>query len=171
MKRFVAVIQQASLWLAMVGCAGNVPPARVIGTHADLITLGGTWEGDYEVTDGTIRRGTIYLELAAERDTARGYVLMSVMQARNGHIAKPEGMPSPAMPYSETLSIKFVRVTGNVITGVLDPYRDPVCGCVLTTTFSGQLRADEITGQFRVRHSDGLLREAGNWRASRKNRN
>lgn len=161
------LIVTALIALLSGACSGNTPPVSVIGSRADLNTLAGEWVGSYEVTDGLSRRGTVDLTLDAGQDTARGAVVMTTLQARGSAGIPQNAMPAPMAPFSEALSIKFVRVNGNVINGVLDPYRDPNCGCTLTTTFVGRLKGDEIEGTFTVRHSDSMQRETGWWRATR----
>jgi hypothetical protein len=68
----------------------------------------------------------------------------------------------------QPLSIRFVFVSDSVVTGMLNPYRDPDCGCLLTTTFRGVLRGDEMEGTF---HSEGSsnthIPTNGRWRVKR----
>jgi hypothetical protein len=41
--------------------------------------------------------------------------------------------PSLIRTVHQPLAIRFVFVTSDEVSGVLDPYRDPDCGCTLTT--------------------------------------
>jgi hypothetical protein len=170
MRKILLIVIVACLTGLMLACSGNIPPVPVIGTPQDLTTLAGEWTGRYEVSDGTPRHGEIYLNLNAGTDTARGSVLLTVRQFRT-EMAQRDGQPAPMVPYrpyNEAISIKFVRVKDGRVTGILDPYRDPYCGCTLTTTFTGRMKGDTISGNFRVRHSDSMAREAGRWRVIRQ---
>jgi hypothetical protein len=76
--------------------------------------------------------------------------------------------PSLIRTVHEPLAMRFVFVTSDEVSDVLDPYRDPDCGCTLTTTFRGTLRGDVIEGTF---HSEGdgfhHLPASGRWRVKR----
>jgi len=52
------------------------------------------------------------------------------------------------------------------VTGTLDPYRDPDCGCEVTTTFSGEVHGDRVGGTFTSSRTAG--RVFGTWKATRK---
>ena len=71
----------------------------------------------------------------------------------------------------QTLSIRFVLVNDAQVAGVLNPYKDPDCGCTLTTTFEGALRDNVIEGTF---HSEGShlghIPQDGRWRVKRAKR-
>ena len=52
-------------------------------------------------------------------------------------------------PSSELLTIAFARIQGGPVSGKLDPYRDPGCGCIVNTTFTGLLRdSSTLEGTF-----------------------
>jgi hypothetical protein len=168
MRKILLLVIIACLAGLSLACSGNVPPIPVIGTPQDLTTLTGEWLGTYEISDGAARRGDIYLKLNAGTDTARGSVVMTVRQFRTDLTPLRDGLPAAMVPFSEAVSIKFVRVRNGFVTGLLDPYRDPYCGCTLNTTFTGRLQGDTITGEFRIRHSDSVARETGRWSAVRQ---
>ena len=68
----------------------------------------------------------------------------------------------------EAIAIRFVFVSENEVTGVLNPYRDPTCGCTLSTTFRGTITDDIIEGTF---HTEGSgishMPTDGRWRVKR----
>jgi len=167
MKKIVIIIVVATLVALFVSCSGNLPPVQVIGGRNDLQGLVGHWAGTYEVTRGQLRRGEVYLLLDAEKDTARGQVIMTVLTSRPQNRPPANMLPAPMTVPAQVLSIRFVRVDGDIVNGVLDPYKDDFCGCILTTKFVGRLRGDTISGTFDIRHSDSLERESGHWLATR----
>jgi hypothetical protein len=79
----------------------------------------------------------------------------------------PYTYAAPVMQ-TEQLSIAFVRAKDGRISGEIDPYRDPWCGCLLRTAFLGRLLGDRIEGTFTSRHVGTLLTTTGEWRASRQ---
>ena len=70
-------------------------------------------------------------------------------------------------PPPEVLTITFVRVRGDEVSGELAPYRDPLCGCALFTRFFGQLKGDVIEGTYLTRHGDQRQDQKGRWSAKR----
>lgn len=70
-------------------------------------------------------------------------------------------------PVSTMLSIHLVRVVGNQVDGILDPYWDPLCNCEALTTFSGELFENRITGTFVTRLSGDTL-ATGRWEVTRR---
>jgi hypothetical protein len=156
--------------LSAAACAPVILKTPVGGTRADISQLVGEWQGDYESIDSG-RRGSIAFRLRAGADTAEGDVLM---EPRN---ALDPSAPDAAMPHEafgsgrQTLAIRFVVVDANRVTGVLEPYKDPGCGCTLTTTFIGTLRGNAIEGTFRSEGSElGHIPQAGRWRVKRLTR-
>lgn len=144
-------------------------PVPVVGGSADLGTLRGRWVGEYS-SSATGRSGTIVFDLLAEVDTARGEVWMSVGENANAGGYRPEGASAyfRATERLEVLTIRFVRVQGGTLSGVLDPYRDPRTGVDLFTVFRGSLEGDVITGDFAS--TDPLTGDVstGRWRVERK---
>lgn len=155
------------LALSASGCSAAILKTPIGGTRADIAQLVGNWQGDYESIDSG-RRGSITFRLRAGADTAEGDVLM---EPRN--MTDPSA-PDPAIPRDtfgtdrQALAIRFVVVNANQVTGTLEPYKDPDCGCTLTTTFKGTLRGDVIEGTF---HSEGSafghIPQDGRWRVKR----
>ena len=149
-------------------CAPVIMKTPVTGPPPAVSRLAGDWEGEYN-SGGSGRRGLISFHLRAGADTAEGDVIMQ---------SRPDGDPSaPNVPSSswdairttdEALSIRFVFVSENEVSGVLNPYRDPTCGCTLTTTFHGTITGDVIEGTF---HTEGSgishMPTDGRWRVKR----
>ena len=145
-----------------VGCQAAQPPVPVVG---DVAALAGEWRGEYWSTESG-RRGTILFSLQAGQDTAHGEVVMYPSR-----VATP--LPTPAEPEPvivhanpEPLAITFVRAGGGMVSGRLEPYRDPECGCRLTTTFTGRWETDTLAGTYVSVHESGR-RVTGEWRVSR----
>ncbi len=147
-------------------CAANPAPVPVVGDEVSVATLAGRWEGSYSSTE-TGRSGSIIFTLTAGEDTAHGDVLMvPAAQEEPPDPERPGAMPFG--PRTQVLTIAFVQVGGARVVGQLDPYRDPECGCELTTTFEGRVEGDVIDGTFVTRHAhEGVVRE-GRWRVTRK---
>lgn len=154
------------LTLALPACTPVVQKTPVSGLRSDVSRLVGDWQGDYSSVE-TGRHGLITFRLRAEADTAEGDI---VMEPRNvTDPSAPDAIPPQALDAArQVLSIRFVFVAENEVSGVLDPYKDPGCGCTLTTTFRGTLRGDAIEGTF---HSEGSgfghVPQDGRWRVKR----
>lgn len=163
------VIAILLLGLLIAGCAPPLARVQVGGTAADLAQLAGEWEGDYTGASSG-RGGSIHFRLTAGADTASGEVVMvprgtfeALQPARD-----PGAAAAPRSSLPEPLTITFVRVAVGKVTGVLDPYRDPECGCTLTTTFEGTLQGDVIRGTFESRGGMTHLPQSGTWQVRRK---
>lgn len=143
-------------------------PVPVVGAPGDVAALAGEWDGSYEADDGS-RAGSIDFHLRAGKDTAIGDVLMiprdwgRPLEAYD-HPAGAVGEGTPP----RTLIIRFVRVVGDEVSGRLDPYRDPECGCRLQTTFRGRLRENVLEGDYQTYHEEGGRTVTGKWRAERR---
>lgn len=154
----------------IAACAPAITKTPVSGTPSATARLVGEWHGDYHSVESG-RHGTIAFLLKAGADTAEGDVIM-----------EPAGESDPSTPNApaswdalrathQPLSIRFVFVSNDEVTGALNPYRDPNCGCTLSTTFRGRLRGDVIEGTFRS-EGDGFhhLPQSGRWRVKRSTR-
>lgn len=148
----------AALFLA--ACAFRPPAVPVLGDTGDLARLSGEWSGEYWSVDSG-RSGSILFRLAAGSDSATGDVLM----IQQGQAVHPHA--DDQHPMSEYLPITFVRVAGSQVRGVLEPYRDPNCGCLLDTSFEGVLGGDTIAGTYRSRHVETGTVQDGRWRVRR----
>jgi hypothetical protein len=153
------------------GACGYAPaPVPVTGDSADLQALAGEWSGAYVYDAPGNRSGSILFRLVADSDTARGDVLMILPGPQPGPIALPgAGDPWVAQaPDQKVLSISFVRAAGGSITGVLDPYTDPSCGCELRTTFKGRQAGARVEGTFSARRTDTGEVQHGRWSVERR---
>jgi hypothetical protein len=150
-------------WL--VGCAAAPPPPPVLVTGApeELGALVGEWSGQYWSVD-TNRSGIIRFTLAADGASAHGDVWMSPAEAhRYGG-----GEPAPASAGPEPLEIRFVVVAeGGAVRGTLEPYHDPECGCMVSTTFEGIHDGDRITGTYTTRGGPTHRTTTGRWEVDR----
>lgn len=159
-------ISAATLALAAAACAFNPAPVPLAGRAADVERLAGRWTGDYEGY-GSGRAGRIEFILAAGEGHAHGDVLMVPRTTRNPYRPWRETFTAPTLALSEDLTIRFVAVENGEVTGELDPYRDPDCGCRAHTTFHGRLRGNVIEGTF-VTFLDGHDdAQRGRWKAQR----
>jgi hypothetical protein len=140
----------------------------MVGAASDVNALIGQWDGSYDSNDGS-RTGSIDFHLKAGADTATGDVLM---------VPRDWGRPLEAydrqagtaadIPPARNLTIRFVRVKGDTVSGRLDPYRDPVCGCRLLTVFRGVLKGDRLQGTYETLHEESGTTSQGTWKAERK---
>lgn len=148
----------------LAGCGGTNPPVTVVGPAADLRALSGSWLGDYSsVLTG--RTGTIVFELQAGGDSAWGRVVMTPGGAA-GPIT-PWQNPRGPLPAPTALTIRFVRVVNDQVSGSLTPYADPVSGEPLFTVFQGLVVGDTITGTYATRPTAGPGDQTGRWRVVR----
>jgi hypothetical protein len=157
------------LCAALVAChSAPSQPVPVIGAPGEINALAGEWNGSYEAEDGS-RSGSIDFHLKAGTDTAVGDVLMiprgwgRPLEAYD----RPSGI-APDAPPARTLTIRFVRVQGDTVSGRLDPYRDPTCGCRLLTTFRGRLNGNTLRGRYETLHEEAGNVVRGKWEAERK---
>ncbi|HEX6307684.1 MAG TPA: hypothetical protein VFZ69_05810 [Longimicrobiales bacterium] len=146
--------------LILGACAWRAPPVPVLGDPGDRLQLAGEWSGEYWSSESG-RSGSILFRLSAGADSATGDVLM-IQQSPS-----IQSRPEQPVPASQAIPITFVRVAGDRVRGVLAPYRDPACGCLLETAFEGELRDDAITGTYRSRHVDTGAVQTGQWRVRR----
>lgn len=171
MKRRTMIAAGVTVALMLAGCATNPAPVPLSGSVADLGALAGEWRGEYETTAGPPRFGSILFRIASGADSARGDVLMVAHQDRLPPAELREaGDPwsqSDRIPQSQLLTITFVRAAAGQVSGALDPYQDPTCGCTLRTTFTGRLDGDVIAGTFTSLHLGTGRTTGGDWRVRR----
>ena len=163
------VHQLTAVLVGTVGwaCASQPAPVPVMARTADLTQLSGEWSGYYD-SQALERRGTIVFNLKAGSDTARDDVTM-IPRGWTRPLGPADDPVSAARqaPIPEVLRIRFVRVEGGKVSGTLQPYRDPDCGCRVYTTFEGEVQEDVIEGTFVARHADGPLFR-GTWLVMRR---
>lgn len=149
---------------ALAACGGTSPPIPV---HGDVSKLQGQWVGEYSSSESG-RSGSIVFTLQAGSDTATGDVVMvpAEMNARPFGFEQNPGMRPPGYQ-PQALSIRFVQISGSQLIGELDPYRDPACGCQLSTTFTGKLDGNVLEGTYLSYHKEMRETTQGRWRATR----
>jgi hypothetical protein len=165
------------LTLAAAACAARREPVRVDASPTDLGTLVGEWAGEYSgATSG--RSGSIVFTLRAGRDTAFGDVVRVPAGAAEPLSAgkySGTGTPGAAGTVGVAqrgvgLTIRFVRVSSDSVSGALDPYEVPGCNCRLTTTFVGAAAGDRISGTFATLGDPAGGTQTGRWAVTRRRR-
>lgn len=159
----------AALPVVLAACAASQAPVPVIGPAGDVAALAGEWVGEYS-SAVTGRSGSIVFTLSARGDSAVGDVVM--IPAGWGRPLAPwrgetAGVPAPARPQPEVLTINFVRVEGCCVSGTLAPYADPETGARLVTAFAGELSGNTIEGTYTTRLPSGET-QTGRWKVQRK---
>ena len=145
-------------------CRARPTPVPVAASDADLGRLAGEWSGSYE-GDASGRSGSIVFHLRAGSDTAFGDV---VMVPRPLNIAGADRRADARRADApRTLTIRFVRISGDTVRGRLEPYRDPDSSAMLVTTFTGWLRdVRTFAGTF-VTTGAGGASQGGHWKVTR----
>jgi len=159
----------ATLAFMLAACAASQKPVHLVGAAGDVQALSGEWSGDYS-SAASGRSGSINFTLRAQGDSAFGEVVM-VPTGLGRPITPWRGETSSAAPttraHSEVLTISFVRVERNQVSGTLAPYADPETGARLVTTFAGELKGNAIEGTYTTRLPSGDI-QTGRWTVQRK---
>jgi hypothetical protein len=135
-----------------------------------MTSLVGAWTGEYSSIQSG-RSGSITFSLKSATDTAYGDVVMTPKGGPREVVTPDRPATGPAANIPQVLTIRFVRVEGNRMSGTLDPYPDPNCGCQLNTTFTGLFDgAARIEGTFESRGSMDHPLTTGKWRVKRVRR-
>lgn len=157
----------ATLVAVLAACRYQPTPVQLQGSPADIAAMAGKWDGSYS-GDQSGRNGSIAFEVQAGKDTAFGDVLM---EPRMGGqlIAADRESGAHAMHVSNPalLRVTFVRVSGGLVEGALEPYIAPDCQCVVSTVFRGSVRSATIEGEFITTGPMGL-RQTGKWSVARQ---
>jgi hypothetical protein len=165
MNRFIlTALAVAGVAASAAGCASRPPEIELTSSDFDLNPLVGVWRGEYtNLTAG--RSGTIAFTLRAGEAAASGNV---VMIPSSGH----DSLSSPAAVERSVLKIRFIRKEGRKVTGSLDPFHDPNCGCRVVTTFEGAFTDSRtIEGTFTtVPVEAGPRVTGGKWKVTRVKR-
>lgn len=159
------------LAVSVISCGRRTPSIKVTSTDFDTAPLVGQWRGSYS-SSTTGRSGTIAFTLLAGESSASGNVVMIPRPDSLLTAAEREMVSSVSSPGRTVLRIRFVRKEGGSLSGTLDPYQDPDCGCRVTTTFQGSFRGEStIEGTFTtVPSSPGGTVSGGTWRVTRVKR-
>lgn len=154
------------LLAAAVAACSPAPPSLVpvsVGSGS-AATLAGEWVGEYE-SPAVGRAGSIIFHLDAGRDTAQGDVLM--VPRISARSQDDHGAVTRATAAPQVLTIRFVRLDGARVTGALDPYIDPECGCSVVTTFEGAVAGERLRGTF-VTRGEPRGPVTGTWSVERR---
>jgi hypothetical protein len=156
---------------SIIGCASNPPSTQVTASDFDLNPLVGEWRGNYSSAE-TGRTGTIAFTLRAGESSASGNVVMIPRPDSMLTSADQQLMTNISSPGRSLLKVHFLRKQGGNLSGTLDPYNDPDCGCPVTTTFQGTFKdARTIEGTFStVPSQPGRNVTGGTWTVTRVKR-
>lgn len=160
--RFIGLAAAVSI---LSSCASSSRQVPVLGSGDNIASLVGEWRGEY-TSPMTGRKGTIYFALQEGGEVAEGDV---VMIPNKGTVVNWEDQVTitSARHLAEVLTIRFVRLENGLVSGRLEPYVDPDCGNVHTTTFFGEVRDRRlIRGSF-VSLSEAHRLHTGDWSAVR----
>ena len=107
----------------------------------------------------------MFIDLRSRGGAARGSHVSRVA----GADASGRGVPRPgARPPTRAGPARVTRVgPATEVHGILERFRDPACGCVVVTTFRGDLEGDRIRGTFTSYHQEGGERFTGEWEVER----
>lgn len=170
MLRVLSIIA-AGFAASTIACTSRTPGIAVTASDFDLNPLVGEWRGDYSSAQ-TGRQGTVAFTLRAGESSASGNIVMIPRADSLLSPAERELVTNVSAPGRSVLTIHFVRKEGGNLSGTLEPYRDPDCGCPVTTTFQGSFRdARTIEGTFStVPSQPGRSVTGGTWKVTRVKR-
>ena len=156
-----------------IACSWKQMPIPILSDQGSTTALVGEWEGEYTSRD-TGRNGSITFQLANDKDSAFGDVLM-VPRATNVQMTvhdRPQTIPIGPRGTPEPLKIRFVRLEGDHVSGTLDSYADPDCGCRVITTFIGAFTdLNTIVGTFTTKGASSEFSHypaEGQWKVVRQ---
>ena len=170
MRNHIIAFGVAVLTFGGAACAYNPPPVPVYASRADWEILAGNWRGGYTATSQG-RSGVIEFKLSAGDEQAFGDVVMTAEHARVPYRPYPPGDPrlGPTnIPYTELLTIRFVRAEHGLISGTMAPYWDPDRSCEASATFLGEVKGRVIEGTFTSLCEDGVRELRGRWHVARQ---
>jgi hypothetical protein len=137
----------------------NVP---VTGPPPALRQLEGEWVGEYSGgPEG--REGGLVFELATGEKVASGDVWMS----SNPPGTRPYQGSASEAPAVTPLTIRFVWIEDDFVSGTLELYRDPETDHILLTTFRGRIDDGSIEGTFVTENKTTGQLTSGHWSAKR----
>lgn len=169
MMRYAKILALA-IPAVLSACSWRRTPVPIVAESGSAALLVGAWTGDY-TSKQTGRSGTITFELASEKDTAFCDIVM-IPKVQSIQIVGERGDRAIVRPQAsaEPLKIRFIRLGEGRISGTLEPYVDPDCGCRVTTTFDGKFSGpDTIEGTFFSRAPGGeSVPSGGSWKVTRQ---
>ena len=154
--------------LVLAACATKSTPIPLAADPQNLDALVGKWSGEYS-SDATGRSGSIIFKLGAGRDTAFGDVVMVPRAASQMQGAADRAQAVTVKQSSEVLTVRFARVEGGSVSGVMNPYTDPSCSCTVQTTFTGRFTdPNTIEGTFTTTGATSTGQQNGRWKVKRE---
>ena len=149
-----------------VGCR-TVPqmPVQLQGDPTSIAWLAGSWTGEYWGGAGG-RGGSLSFTLRSGTDSLYGDVTMVDPHGQQLRPADPMDVHALHAHSPQQLRIDVIRIQADSIRGTLEPYVAPDCDCTVTTTFTGRVAGDRITGSFTSR-AGGRVRAEGLWEMKR----
>lgn len=158
-----------TLWLS--ACAATPPPSIPVlaPSEAAAASLAGHWWGTYGSVESG-RHGRVRFTLVADGELeASGDVLMVPRRPVEADIGSERHTGSaeqhhPPIP----LAVRFVQLDDAGVIGALEPYEDPDCGCLVSTTFVGWLDGDTISGTYVSQGGPMHLGHSGRWSVERR---
>lgn len=150
--------------LTALGCATTPIPIRIFGNPNAMMQLAGNWSGTYTM-HGSSRTGAISFSLRATDTAAFGDVLMLPMVDEKHTVwTERQNHPDGVVSHPSILTIAFVGVWSDGVSGMLDPYTDTDCRCQVLTTFTGRLTsATTLEGTFVTRVPGTTVTRGGVW--------
>jgi hypothetical protein len=167
----VSLTMLPGLAACALACASNPPSTEVTASDFDLNPLVGEWRG-VSSSAQTGRTGTIAFTLRAGESSASGNIVLIPRPDSLLSESERELVTNVGSPGKSVLKIHFIRKEGGNLSGTLDPYLDPDCGCPVITTFQGTFRdARTIEGTFStVPSQPGRSVTGGTWKVTRVKR-
>ena len=163
------MIRSAALVVSalVAACGGAQTPVPLIGPARDVAALAGEWAGEYSSAMSG-RSGSISFTLRAQGDSAFGDVVM-IPTGLNRPLGpwRAQAMDPQTRAQPEVLTINFVRVLHDTVSGRLAPYADPQTGVRLSTSFVGALKGNTITGTYTTFLPSGET-QTGRWTVQRR---
>ena len=154
-------------FVALAACHFTPTHVPLRGSASDIARLAGHWDGEYS-SAASGRSGAIIFEISAGVDTAHGDVLMTPQFGQPLRAADAgTRMHEEHVRSTELLTVRFVRIDGGALRGMLEPYIAPDCQCAVTTIFRGVVTGDRIEGTYTTRGPNDLVQE-GRWAATRR---
>jgi hypothetical protein len=158
--RKLTVLAAAGL---LTACAARVVNVPVVGPPDALRQLEGEWLGEYSRGPAG-REGGLHFKLATGEKVASGDVWMS---PRDRNLPPYTGSAPAADVAATPLTIRFVWIEENFVSGTLEMYRDPITDSILLTTFRGRVEKDAVKGTFVTENKSTGEITSGVWSARR----
>ena len=150
--------------LVLLSCSATPPPEIPLNASESAMEgLAGTWSGNYW-SGPQGRSGLITFKLEEGEGHAHGEVIMIPADRRE---FSPAYEPSQLLPSPQALRVEFIRAADGQLTGTLEPYRDPGCECLLSTSFTGSIHEEVLEGSFVTVGGPGHFKEMGRWKVER----